>query len=89
MLSHDREVWYLYNGVLMDDVGDQMTPQPRLFTSLDDAKEWAARQDFDIEIKAGVRRGDRIEELKKYFCATCGRVANTQERCHELLMVQR
>ena len=62
MLSHDREVWFLYNGFLMDDVGDTMQGQPHAFPSLNDAKEWAARQDMDIEIKAGSRKGDRIEE---------------------------
>jgi hypothetical protein len=62
MLSHDREVWYLYNGFLMDDVGNPMQGQPHAFHSLNDAKEWAARKDFDIEIKSGTRKGDRVEE---------------------------
>lgn len=66
MLSHDdREVWYLYHGWLMDDAGYPMQGQPRAFTSLNDAKEWAASQDFDIEIKAGTRKGDSIVEWRK------------------------
>lgn len=44
-------------------------------------------QEFTLAELRDKRAAEKSGQSRKYFCATCGRIANTQERCHELLMV--
>lgn len=59
----ETEVWLLYNGVLMDNEGEQQIRQPKLFHTVAEAQNWLNGQydeECPITIKAGRRIGQNI-----------------------------
>lgn len=54
------EIFYLYNGTLLDEDGNCAIAIPRLFHSVEDAETWLEEEDIRANVVPGKRKGDRM-----------------------------